>query len=300
MLIPRFTCLLGALSLLCLQAFAQNNYFITPPTPGPTGQFDENNVYALGSTINLQWKTNYTTISLALWQNDNNSYVLLLDSVPASQTLRWDVDFNNQFNITSAGLATPNVFFFQMWEIVEGGNIGDRFSAHYFNITGDQSSPSTTSAASTSTVTSTANSSGTTTSATNTATGTSSSSSGGLSSSATIGIGVGVGVGVACLLAGAAIAFFFWRRSKKNAAPSHQDQSHGGRNMEQAAPPYFGSVSAGGYTPVQQDGASYYDSNHMAKSQLSPPVQPSELSGEGQTHELSSTQAQSYELPGAR
>lgn len=113
MLSPRLTCLLGILSLLCLQTFAQNNYFITPPSPGPTGQFDDNNVYALGSTINLQWKTNYTTISLALWQNDNNSYALLLDSVPASQTLRWDVDLNDQFNITSASLATPNGEYFR-------------------------------------------------------------------------------------------------------------------------------------------------------------------------------------------
>lgn len=67
--------------------------------------------------------------------------------------------------------------------------------------------------------------------------------------------------------------------------------------MEQAAPPYFGGAS-GGYTPVQQNGASYYDSDHMAKSQLSPPEEPSELSGESQTHELSTTQAQSHELPG--
>ncbi|KAF2162992.1 hypothetical protein M409DRAFT_26440 [Zasmidium cellare ATCC 36951] len=296
---PRLVSLLGVLSLLFLGAFAQNNYFITPPTPGPTGQFDDNNVYALGSTINLQWKTNYTTISLALWQNDNNSYILLLDSVPASQTLRWDVDFHNEFNITSASLATPNVFFFQMWEIVDGGNIGDRFSAHYFNITGDQSSPATTSAASsstTSTPTSSATTASTTTSST-AAASTSSSPSSGLSSSATIGIGVGVGVGVACLLAGAAIGFFFWRKCKKGAASSQQDQS---RNMEQAAPPYFGNSPGGGYTPVQQNGTPYYDSNHMAKSQLSPPTQPTELSGEGQTHELQSTQAQSYELPGSR
>lgn len=110
MLAQRLLSLVYVLSLSCLMTVAQsNNYFITPPTPGPTGQFSDNNVYALGSTINLEWKTNYSTISLALWQNNNDSYALLLDSVPGTQqTLRWDININDTFNITSASLATPN------------------------------------------------------------------------------------------------------------------------------------------------------------------------------------------------
>ena len=88
-------------TLLCISRtiLAQSNQFINPPVPGPDNVYSANNVYAVGSTINLQWTTNYTTMSLVMWQNDNATFQYLSKMVPAVSTLAWTVDLQGQFNL---------------------------------------------------------------------------------------------------------------------------------------------------------------------------------------------------------
>lgn len=49
------------------------NHFVNPPEPGLLNAYQDNNVYVIGSTIDLSWQTNYTSIEVLLWQNGNNS-----------------------------------------------------------------------------------------------------------------------------------------------------------------------------------------------------------------------------------
>ena len=88
-----------ALLFVSKTVWAQTNQFINPPVPGPDNVYSANNVYAVGSTINLQWTTNYTTMSLVMWQNDNATFQYLSKMVPAVSTLAWTVDLQGQFSL---------------------------------------------------------------------------------------------------------------------------------------------------------------------------------------------------------
>ncbi|OQO03903.1 hypothetical protein B0A48_10545 [Cryoendolithus antarcticus] len=132
-----FRCLLSDLCLLLFVAAPvgvlaktdSNNYFINPEQPGAIHDYGSNNVYVLGSVINLEWAINYTGLSLALWQNDNNSIQTLKDKVLAFTSLAWPVDLTGLFDLKDG-----EVFFFQIFDKSEGST-GKEFSSHYFNIT---------------------------------------------------------------------------------------------------------------------------------------------------------------------
>ncbi|EME38983.1 hypothetical protein DOTSEDRAFT_29170 [Dothistroma septosporum NZE10] len=239
---------------LCSRVVAQDqedDYFINPPTPG-SNQYTDNNVYAVGSTINLQWTTDFDELSLVLSQNDNSSFTwTILDRVPYVQTLQWSIDSQNLgFDLNNSALALPNVFSLEVRQITNlaTGAIGKRFSSHYFNITGTSSSPTSSSSPSSQTSapvstvsTASAPASTTSTASTSEASALPSSdpdtSSSGLSTGTKIGIGVGVGAGVACLLVGVALGFCLRRRSGKARNAGHDQTPHPfhGESMQEAA-----------------------------------------------------------------
>lgn len=101
-----FTALLALTpSLLLHSVNAQDNstepqnVFINPPQPGPDHEYSKNNVYALGSTINLQWTTSWDAMQLLLWQNDNATYVTLEEDLQGVDTLSWNVDLTGLFSL---------------------------------------------------------------------------------------------------------------------------------------------------------------------------------------------------------
>ncbi|KAK6438486.1 hypothetical protein LTR95_005304 [Oleoguttula sp. CCFEE 5521] len=91
--------LLTTASLRVLAKSDANNYFINPQQPGAIHDYSTNNVYVLGSVINLQWATNYTGLSLALWQYDNSSIQTLEEKVLAFTSLAWPVDLTGLFDL---------------------------------------------------------------------------------------------------------------------------------------------------------------------------------------------------------
>ncbi|KAK4934156.1 hypothetical protein LTR66_015699 [Elasticomyces elasticus] len=90
----------------------QTNYFINPQQADAVDWYADNNAYAIGSSIQLQWKTNYTGISVTLWQVDSPhcSYITP-PGVFVRQTLAWPVS-PDKFDIYNANLTSPNVFYF--------------------------------------------------------------------------------------------------------------------------------------------------------------------------------------------
>ena len=87
-------------SFLVATVLAQGqNHFINPPIPGGTGDFVDNKNFSTGSTVNLQWTTNYPMISLILWQNNNASYYTLIDNQPATQSFSWPIDITGVFDL---------------------------------------------------------------------------------------------------------------------------------------------------------------------------------------------------------
>jgi len=68
------------LYLLAGLAAPQSNdgVFYNPPQYGPNGDFSQNPVYQIGSTVQLRWTVSWDRISMTLWQNGNNDFEYLL------------------------------------------------------------------------------------------------------------------------------------------------------------------------------------------------------------------------------
>ncbi|KAF2161239.1 hypothetical protein M409DRAFT_28278 [Zasmidium cellare ATCC 36951] len=227
----------------------EKNYFINPPwEPGVPDTFDNNNFYDLGSTLDLNWETNFTTISLVLRQQDNASYTYLIERQPASKTLVWDVDLDGKYNITSTVLKMPNgepltsellmcgaslslvtVFSFEVWEIINGsGQIGRRFSSHHFNISiAAAATPSPSSDSSGNWPAMAAKDEPTTVPP----------APSGLSVDAYVAVGIGVGLVAVCLAIAVAIPpSFFWKQRKEAIAAAEEEM----RQKLESAPPKEG------------------------------------------------------------
>ena len=79
------------LILLCLLAplaalQSNDGVFYNPPQPGPNGDFSQNPVYQIGSTVQLRWSVSWDRISMTLWQNGNNNFEYLLRKINSSPT----------------------------------------------------------------------------------------------------------------------------------------------------------------------------------------------------------------------
>lgn len=90
-------------SLLATSLAQRQNHFINPQIPGDTNDYTDNKNLSVGSTVNLQWTTNYPRISLILWQNDNASYYTLIDNQPATQEFTWPIDLTGVFDLENGG-----------------------------------------------------------------------------------------------------------------------------------------------------------------------------------------------------
>lgn len=221
---------LFVLALLGRSVYASNdasNYFIEPAAPGTAGDFTQNNVYVVGSEISMRWATNFSEMSLAIYQNNNATFEYLpnMKFVTTTTFYKWTVDLMG-FDIKEG-----NVFFF---DIFAEDSSGRQLSSHYFNISENVSSPSSSSLSSSPTAS--LSSAGTTTMATvvpaNSTAGTTTmatavpanstagttgttatasaqpvTNSSGISTGAKVGIGVGVSVGVIGIAVGL-ISFF--------------------------------------------------------------------------------------------
>ncbi|KAK4934033.1 hypothetical protein LTR66_015763, partial [Elasticomyces elasticus] len=165
----------------------QTNYFINPQQPDAVAWYIDNNAYAIGSSIQLQWKTNYTGISVNLWQVDNpRCSDITPPGVFARQTLAWLVS-PDKFDIHNANLTSPNVFYFT---VLDAGDTPGAFMSHYFNITAAAAAAASTVSASPSAPTASASSSSSSSS-------NSSSTSSSNNNNSKIAYGAGISVGVA-------------------------------------------------------------------------------------------------------
>jgi hypothetical protein len=77
------------------------NHFINPPSPGVLLKFDNDNVYAVGSTVVVKWVTNYTQISLTWHQQGNSQAVTLIDNKPVVERYAWDVNLTDSFDLAN-------------------------------------------------------------------------------------------------------------------------------------------------------------------------------------------------------
>ena len=71
---------LFVLTLLDRSVYASSdasNYFIVPPVPGTAGDFTQNSAYVVGSQISMSWSTNFSEMSLTIYQNNNATFKYL-------------------------------------------------------------------------------------------------------------------------------------------------------------------------------------------------------------------------------
>ncbi|KAL2866468.1 uncharacterized protein BJX67DRAFT_355893 [Aspergillus lucknowensis] len=209
-----------------LSRAAETNFFISPGSQAD--QLASGNhtadypVYQQHETTLFSWNTNWTLISLLLYQNENASFIRLIDfEEDAPNTYRYDMN-------PPVDLSWNDVFFLTLWNENWQKEGGERFfSSSYFriNASDSDSDPSTTTTTTTSTSTSTSTTSSPTTSPTDKSassepqtTDPSSSNAdnegGGLSSKAKVGLGVGIGLGVPALALAGVAAFYFRRRAQ--------------------------------------------------------------------------------------
>lgn len=82
---------LFVLALLGRSVYASgdaSNFFIEPPAPGTAGDFTQNNVYVVGSQISVRWATNFSEMSLAIYQNNNASFQYLPNMSMATRLIQ--------------------------------------------------------------------------------------------------------------------------------------------------------------------------------------------------------------------
>ncbi|KAL4920819.1 hypothetical protein BDW62DRAFT_164641 [Aspergillus aurantiobrunneus] len=190
---------------------AQRTNFFTNPGSQAAQLASGNNtddypVYQQHDDTLFSWTTNYTEVSLVLYQNENSSAIPLFErrsDAPSTYTFDMNPDVNLTWN---------DVFFVTLWNENRGQEGGrPYFSSSYFRINASNEDPSPTT---------------TSTPTPSNSSGSSDEDDGGLDSNGKVGVGVGVGVGLgvpALALAGVA-AFYFRRRSKVAAIQAQQQQ----------------------------------------------------------------------------
>ncbi|KAL4927049.1 uncharacterized protein BDV17DRAFT_136248 [Aspergillus undulatus] len=228
--------------------YAQStNFFLSPGSY--QAQLNNGNrteaypIYQQHDETLISWTTNWTTVSLIMYQNENASFIALFENQEnGSSSFKYDMN-------PSVNYTWNDVFFLTLWNEnreTEGGD--PYFSSSYFRINVSDSDPSTSTTPSS---TPDPTSSPTSGPQTDEPSSSGEEDDGGLDPNAKVGLGVGIGLGVPALaLAGAAV-FYLGRRSKANAALQAQQQ-----------PPQLPPGTAGygaGYTgqtpPVSEMGA---------------------------------------------
>ena len=276
---------------LAAEGFGPHNHFVNPPPPGVIHSYGEDSTYIVGSTIDLKWRTNYSKISLVLWQDNNASYQYLIEKQPATRFYAWKVNLTGLFSLDQgngmynfdSNTGLPVLGFYLLNHIVsavfsfsildeDGPNW--QFNSHYINITEpfkDSSTPGLTDHGPTPSPSSSS----------------SSSPSAGLSNGAKIGIGVGVGVGVGGILIGLVVGLLLRRKKSKRSAELEGAPASNGSSTSQPAllPPI---ITVGSNEKRVSEDPQELDSDES-------PIyrdNPKELPGQSPLHEL-----MNHELP---
>jgi len=191
-----------------------NNHFLSPPPAGPTIGKDktvwaDNEVYTVGTPLNIKWVSNHTPIRIQLFRDGTDQGQDITNSIPNGQFL-WSGTLQSGVTLGGGG---NDVFFFVAYDAANTALASTFFFySHYFNLTNPPASSSTNSPAS-STKVLTAGS--TSSSATITSMSSSKSSNSSPSTAAAIGGGVGGGLGGAILILGAGFLILQYHKKKK-------------------------------------------------------------------------------------
>ncbi|KAL4900676.1 hypothetical protein BDW74DRAFT_91810 [Aspergillus multicolor] len=206
---------------LCYAQSTSNNYFLSPGSQ--QAQLDSGNntdeypVYPQDTDFLFTWTTNWTRISLVLWQNENASALTLFEN-ESDQPISYSYSMNPDVNLT-----WNDVFFATLWNENRDSEGGiPYFSSSYFRINATSPDPTSTTTSSTPTPTPGSNNTASDPQATN------SSDDDGLDTGAKVGIGVGVGLGVPALALAGVAAFYFRKRAKTLQAQQQQLQQYPG------------------------------------------------------------------------
>ncbi|KAL3476317.1 hypothetical protein BJX99DRAFT_228261 [Aspergillus californicus] len=289
---PLFLFGLGALPLALSQSStSQTNFFTIPGSQADQlasgNRTDQYPVYPEGRDTVFGFNTNWTLISLLLYQNENASYIRLL-SFEENPSNTYTYDMNPDVD-----LSWNDVFFLTLWNENWDTEGGERFfSSSYFRINASDPTTTTTSTSTTTTSTSTSSSTSTddptttptspgeTTSPSPTDSSTSDSDSSSLSSSAKVGLGVGIGLGVPAL-ALAGVAIFYYRRRSQAAAWQRQQQE----SPQTPQFPQYGPGAGGAYShsspPVSELGSSNINPSPWKLGAAQAQMGPSEVDAMG-------------------
>lgn len=58
----------------CTSVLAKSGIFYNPPTGGPIHEYQNDPVYTVGEIVQLRWATTLKSLSIMLWQNNNDNY----------------------------------------------------------------------------------------------------------------------------------------------------------------------------------------------------------------------------------
>ncbi|KAL2816235.1 hypothetical protein BDW59DRAFT_153374 [Aspergillus cavernicola] len=280
---------------------AETNFFISPGSQADQlasgNETDLYPVYQEHHDTLFSWNTNWTLISLLLYQNENASYIRLL-------SFEENPSNTYTYNMTpEVDLTWNDVFFLTFWNENWDTEGGERFfSSSYFRINASDPDSTTTTTTTTTTSTSTATSTSTSTSTSTTSppptdssadssqttssSTSSDSNSSDLSSSAKVGLGVGIGLGIPAL-ALAAVAIFYYRRRSQAAAEQRQQQQQGGQfppSLPSAGPYGPGGAGAGAGYPSSPPVSEMYNPSPFklgAANTVPGYMGPSEVEGSG-------------------
>ncbi|PYH91262.1 hypothetical protein BO71DRAFT_486424 [Aspergillus ellipticus CBS 707.79] len=273
-----------------VSATTTTNYFITPGTMASEVSSGNDTadypVYYQGDSFNFTWATNFSVVSLVLYQNENNTGIRLWDYVtnpPDHYTYNMDPAINLTWN---------NVFFISLWNEEYLTDSGPRrFYSSYFRIDKKNTTSSTASAPTTTTASTTSNSTSTETtpSSTSTDTTTTRNNSSGLSSSTKVGLGVGLGLGIP-LLAIAAAGLFFLSRGRNHAGDAawmqQQQQQQQQQLLHQQQQGQQQIVTTSQYSPPVEADSTPYSVIGSTSASASAQMIPQELSAESERHKM--------------
>ncbi|KAK1975550.1 hypothetical protein LZ30DRAFT_349890 [Colletotrichum cereale] len=145
--------LLGGLLHHPTCARAEDRFF-RPPGPGPTGDYRDNPVYAVGDRIELQWETSLQSADLVLWQEQpdgddaRQAYATLAEVNAKTKSLTWTVGYAGFPAYHDPDLSP--VYYLELCEAGETGGV----RSHYFNMTGARPDSAAAAAAARTTMTS--------------------------------------------------------------------------------------------------------------------------------------------------
>ncbi|OAA35309.1 hypothetical protein NOR_08064 [Metarhizium rileyi] len=210
---------LAVLLAALVSRVASRSSFITPPPPGPAGNYQDNPTHKEGQQLEFQWTSNLKRINLGMWQEyptprDGNGtayYQSLLEGSKET-SLSWTVSLAHFSRNVGKGEAA--ILYLAIYDAET--NARDT-TCHYFNVTAarDSTSISISASASSSTVLSTPTKSASTSWSTGLSTPTTSpdTKSPGLTTGAAVGVAIGAVIGGLVVIS--TLGFLSWRCSRR-------------------------------------------------------------------------------------